>query len=180
MWIESCESTNSSYPFELISLAKEFVLTYLFYPEGSELLLSNSGFIYEYPSLLRLLLEVGGDAAINDVGWDGRTLLQVALREAIKTYQIYTIEEVIRILLKYGIHVDTTNRKGLTLFSDIVKSNLSSYKALCSPHLPLSLYCIAANAVVKYCIPYQGLPSHVIDFIKLHDPRYFNQFNYFS
>ena len=179
MWIKSCESTNSSYPFELISLAKEFVLTYLYYPEGSELLLSNSGFIYEYPSLLRLLLEVGGDAAINDVGWDGRTLLQVALQEAIKTYQIYTIEEVIRILLKYGIHVDTTNSKGLTLFSDIVKSKLPSYKALCSPHLPLSLYCIAANAVVKYCIPYQGLPSHVIDFIKLHDPRYFKQLNYF-
>ena len=40
----------------------------------------------------------------------------------------------------------------------IVKSKLPSYKALCSPHLPLSLYCIAANAVVKYCIPYQGLP----------------------
>ena len=29
MWIKSCKSTNSSYPFELISLAKEFVITYL-------------------------------------------------------------------------------------------------------------------------------------------------------
>ena len=84
-----------------------------------------------------------------------------------------------KILLEYGAHVDTTNSKGLTLFSDIVKSKLPSYKALCSPHLPLSLYCIAANDVVKYCIPYQGLPSHVIDFIKLHDYRYFEQLNYF-
>ena len=58
-----------------MSLAKVFVLTYLYYPEGSELLLSNCDFIYLYPSLLCLLLEVGGDAVINDVGWDGRTLL---------------------------------------------------------------------------------------------------------
>ena len=179
MWIESCESPNSSYPVELISLAKEFVLSYLNYPEGSELLLSNSGFIYLYPSLLRLLLEVGGDTVINDVGWDGRTLLQVALQEAVNAYKLEKIEEVISILLEYGAHVDTTNSKGLTLFSDIVKSKLSSYKALCSPHLPLSLYCTSANAVVKYCIPYQGLPSHVVDFIKLHDPQYFKQFNYF-
>ena len=189
-WIESCESTNSPYPFELISLAKDFVLTYLYYPEGSELLLSNSWFIYQYPSLLRLLLEVGGDAAINDVGWDGRTLLQVALKslvyeggdksEVIRIRELIKIEEVIRILLEYGAHVDTTNRKGLTLFSDIVQSKLPSYKALCSPHLPLSLYCTTANAVVKYSIYYQGLPSRVIDFIKLHDPQYFKQLNYFS
>ena len=191
MWIESCESTNSSYPFELLSLAKEFVSTYLYYPEGSELLLSNCDFIYQYPSLLRLLLEVGGNAVINDVGWDGRTLLQVALQklvnvsekegidEVIRIEEVIKIEEVIRILLEYGAHVDTTNSKGLTLFSDVVQSKLSSYKALCSPHLPLSLYCIAANAVVKYCIPYQGLPSHVVDFIKLHDSQYFKQFDYF-
>ena len=179
MWIKSCESSSSSYPFELISLAKEFVLTYLYYPEGSELLLSNSDFIYLYPSLLCLLLEVGGDAVINDVGWDGRTLLQVALKKAVNAYKIESIEEVIRILLEYGAHVDTTNSKGLTLFSDIVKSKLPSYKALCFPHLPLSLYCTAANAIAKYCLPYQGLPSHVIDFIKLHDPQYFKQFDYF-
>ena len=185
MWIKSCKSTNLSYPVELISLAKEFVLSYLYYPEGSELLLSNSDFIYLYPSLLRLLLEVGGDTAINDVGWDGRTLIQVALQKAVNAYKIERIEEVISILLEYGAHVDTTNSKGLTLFSaivkssDIVKSKLSSYKALCSLHLPLSLYCTAANAVVKYCIPYQGLPSQVVDFIKLHDPQYFKQFDYF-
>ena len=180
MWIESCESTNSSYPFELISLAKDFVSSYLYYPEGSELLLSKSDFIYLYPSLLRLLLEVGGDAAINDVGWDGRTLLQVALNKAVNAYKIERIEEVLRILLDYGAHVDTTNSKGLSLFSDIVKSKLPSYKALCSPYLPLSLYCVAANAVAKYCVPYLGLPSHVIDFIKLHDPQYFKYFDYFS
>ena len=179
MWTESCESTNSSYPFEIISLAKEFVLSYLYYPEGSELLLSISNSIYLYPSLLRLLLEVGGDTVINDVGWDGRTLLQVALQEAVNAYKIGRIEEVISILLEYGAHVDTTNSKGLTLFSDRVKSKLPSYKALCSPYLPLSLYCTAANVVVKYCIPYQGLPSRVIDFIKLHDPQYFKQFDYF-
>ena len=81
--------------------------------------------------------------------------------------------------MKYGAHVDTTNSKG-TLFIDIVKSKLPSYKVLCSPHLPLSLYCTAANAVVKYCISYQGLPSHVIDFINLRDSQYFKQFDYFS
>ena len=154
MWIKSCESTHSSYPFELISLAKEFVLSFRYYPEGSELLLSNSDLIYRYPSLLCLLLEVGGDAVINVVGCDGRTLLQVALKKAFNAYKIERIKEVIRILLEYGAHVDTTNIKGLTLFSDIVKSELPSYKALCSPHLHLSLYCITANAVVKYCIPY--------------------------
>ena len=186
MWICSCHSTNSSYPFELISLAKEFVSNYLYYPEGSELLLSKSNFIYRYPSLLRLLLEVGGDAVINNVGWDGRTLIQLALQEAYKIERVekfirlfYEMEEVIRILLEYGAHVDTTNSKGLTLFNDIFRSKLPSYKSLCSPHLPLSLYCTAANAVVKYCIPYQVLPSHVIDFIKLHDPHYFKQFDYF-
>ena len=80
MWIKSCESINSSYPFELISLAKEFVLSFLYYPKGSALLLSNSDFIYRYSSLLCLLFEVGGDAVINVVGWDERSLLQVALK----------------------------------------------------------------------------------------------------
>ena len=170
MWVKSYWSINSSFSFELISLAKEFVLSFLYYPEGSELLLSHSDLIYQYPSLLCFLLEVGGDAVINVVGCDGRTLLQVALKKAVNEYKVEGIEEVIRILLKYGAHVDTTNSKGLTLFSDVVKSKLPSYEALCYPHLPLSLYCITANAVVKYCIPYQ-LPSYVIDFIKLHDHR---------
>ena len=107
----------------------------------------NSDFIYQYPSLLCLLLEVGGDAVINDVRWDGRTLLQVALKKAVNAYKLENIGEVIRILLEYDAHVDITNSKGLTLFIDIVKSKLSSYKALCSPRFPLSLYCTAANAV---------------------------------
>ena len=192
MWIKSCKSTNSSYPVELISLAKEFVLSYLNYPEGSELLLSNSDFIYQYPSLLRLLLEVGGNTVINDVGWDGRTLIQVALQklvfvsekegidEALRIEEVTRIEEVISILLEYGAHVDTTNSRALTFFSGkIFQLKLPSYKALCSLHCPLSLYCTAANVVVKYCISYQGLPSQVVDFIKLHDPQYFKQFDYF-
>ena len=73
MWIKSYEFTNLSFPLELISLAKEFVVSFLYYPEGSELLLSNCDFIYQCPSLLCLLLEVGGDAVINVVGWDRRT-----------------------------------------------------------------------------------------------------------
>ena len=77
--------------------------------------MSNSDFIYRYPSLLRLLLEVGGDAVTTDVGWDGRTLLQVALQ---KLSEKEWIEEVIRTLLEYGPHVDTTNSNGLTIFSD--------------------------------------------------------------
>ena len=79
--------------------------------------------------------------------------------------KIERIEEVIRILLKYGAYVDATNSKGLTLFSDIVKSKVPSCKALYSPYLPLSFYCRAANAVVKYYIPYEGLLSHNIDFM---------------
>ena len=67
----------------------------------------------------------------------------------------------------------------ITLFSDIVKSKVPSCKALYSSHLPLSFYCIAANAVVKYCIPYEGLLSHNINFMKLHNPCYFKQLNYF-
>ena len=87
MWIKSYESTNSSYPFELISLAKEIVLSFCYYPEGSELLLSNSDLIYRYPSLLCLPTEVRGDTVINVVGWDGRTILEVALKKAINAYK---------------------------------------------------------------------------------------------
>ena len=75
--------------------------------------------MYQLPiALLRLLLEVGGDAVINDVGWDGRSLLQVALKKAVNAYKVERIEEVIRILSKYGAHVDTTNNNCLTIFSD--------------------------------------------------------------
>ena len=93
--------------------------------------MSNTIFIYRYPSLLCHLLEVGGDAVVNDVGWDGRTLLQVAFKKAVNAYKVERIEEVTRILLEYDAHVDTTNSKGLTLFSDIVKSKVPSYKVLC-------------------------------------------------
>ena len=83
MWIKSCEFANLSYPFELISVAKDFDLSFLYYPEGSELLLSNSELslisFTDTLSLLCLLLEVGGDAVINVVGWDGSSL-QVALK----------------------------------------------------------------------------------------------------
>ena len=123
-----CYKYDTTDPFDtLIDLWSNLIcLSFLYYSEGSELLLSNCDFIYQCPSLLYLLLEVGCDPVINDAGWDGRTLLQVALKKAINAYKIETIEEVIRILLEHGAHVDTTNSKGLTLFSDIVKSKFSS------------------------------------------------------
>ena len=56
---------------------------------------------------------------------DGMEEFQVTLKKAVNAYKI-EIEEVM-ILLEYGAHTDTTNSKGLTLFSDIVKSKLPSF-----------------------------------------------------
>ena len=91
-------------------------------------------------------------------------------------------DEVIEILIEFGAHIDTTNSQGKTLFNfnkciEELKDD-HIFPNVISTHLPLSLSCMAANAIAQYGISYCGLPAHVIKFVNLHNPHYFQQFDY--
>ena len=203
-WISSIEG---EFPSSMIALAKELVSEF-YCPDESNLLCSNVHCFFNLPKgplLFQLLLEAGGNAAINEVvdqiPWmdiysgneerdpyfSEQTLLHrvlLGLYKCIEDSEI--VVKVLEVLLKHGAHIDTTNSKGMTVFSSQVFSgldevNLSSYNTLCSSYLPLSLYCIAANAVVKHGVSYESkLPLHVVKFVRLHDRSYFKSFGYFQ
>ena len=185
MWISKSEAKSAYvYPTSLISLVNEFVSKHLNSSERSSFLTAHFRLIAFYPSLLRVLLKAGADEIINEVDCHGRTILMEAV-EGLYGGLFPTIEagsEVIKILLQYGAHIDTTNSEGLTLFSQKIQPKLTdSLKNELRMHLPLSLGCITAKAIIKYCISCQGLPSHITKFINLHNSHYFSvQFEYYT
>ena len=180
-WIEVCKS---SFPSSMVSLAEDLVSEFLHYPVDSNLLYIGIHVFFEYPSLLELFLQKGADVVINDivpVRDDHKhryknTILHTLLYHHHEKEYFF---KVLQILVQYGAHIDTTDSKRLTVFSNKFRYTIpSSFK---SSHYLRSLYCLSANAVVHHCIPYEGLlPPRVIHFIRLHDPNYFKSLQYFQ
>ena len=183
IWMELCRRRFLPYPPALFYLAQRFISMFLYYPENSLMLLRYCNYYYTHPELLRMLMDAGGDVAINDIGEDGTTILGKTLEEAIIIRNAklgYRFDEVIMVLLECGAHIDMTTSLGLNIFCDVVKERVAGYHSIVSKHLPLSLCCLSANAIADYGLPYHMLPPRVIKFIGLHDPAYFKaNYEYF-
>ena len=93
------------------------------------------------------VLAVGGDKFIDCADKGQRPLHLVAGNESLTD-----------MLISHGAHVDAVNGKGKTALPR---------DAFGVP----SLYCTTANAIVQYSLPYLsiGLPTHVVQFVVLHD-----------
>ena len=173
---------KSSYPSSMISLAEDLLSEFLHYPVDSNLLYVGVCLFIEYPSLLELLLQSGADVVINDIvpiPDENQQYENTILLELLRYPSMEFFSKVLKILVEYGAHIDTTNSKGLTIFSE--KFSYAIPLSFKSSHYLRSLYCLSANAVVHHCIPYEGLlPPHVIHFIRLHDPNYFKSLQYFQ
>ena len=128
------------------SLLKLFVERYLYYEKNSTVLFIALEAVFTEP-FIEAILKAGGDKAIDCANRQGQRPLHVAASG-------HTRE----MLMKYGAHVDAVNSKGETAFP---RGTFG---------VP-SLYCTVANAIVQYSLPYRsiGLPSHVVQFILLHD-----------
>ena len=98
-------------------------------------------------SFLTLLLEWGGYESINEVAYNGSRPLGLV-----------SSKKVAKLLVSNGAHVDAAG---------INNHHLDDFF-----HTPLPLCCLSAKSVVANAIPYRSisLPSHIIDFIALHDP----------
>ncbi|ESN97175.1 hypothetical protein HELRODRAFT_178284 [Helobdella robusta] len=81
----------------------------------------------------------------------------------------YPNREVIIKLLEYGADVDICNRQGITPY----KMLFQTPKLNINPFNYMTLKCLAATAIIKYHIPYNGeLPKLVESFVSMHSmPR---------
>ena len=152
LWSTTISDSNKSL---FHSLLESFIDSYLYYSKESTILHEVIFIIQEGYSMteeqkeafIEAVLEAGCDKAIDEVDAEGLRPLHRASGSNVK------------ILIKHGAHVDATNSRGEI---PLPKGTFG---------VP-SLRCTVANAIVKYSLPYQsiGLPSHVVEFVKLHDP----------
>ena len=150
--------------FDITSLCHQFIEKCPEFPIGSKLHINVlnialSGY-YEKPfsdCFLSILLESGGNAFVNKVGWTGYRPLKLA-----------QTKEVASLLLAHGAHLDAVSKPNL--YEQRMHVSLN-------PHLddyfstPFPLTCLSAKCIVSESIPYRliDLPRHIIEFIALHD-----------
>ena len=114
-------------------------------------------------SFLSLLVQSGGDAFVNEIGWTGYRPLKLA-----------QTKEATSLLLAHGAHLDAVSKP---IFLD---RTLSFDRYMCvstNPHLDdyfptvHSLTCLSARCIISQSIPYRSidLPPRIVEFIALHD-----------
>ena len=136
----------------LLSTLKTFVNDYLYFPKGSTILHAATNVLEpntkNHKEFFEAILEAGGSQVIDIVDSQGQRPLHVIPKS----------ENIAKVLINHGAHADAVNSKGETAFP------LGTFG------IP-SLCCTIANAIVKYSLPYQStkLPSHIVQFIMLHD-----------
>ena len=114
-------------------------------------------------TFLSLLLQSGGDAFVNKIGWTGYRPLKLA-----------QTKEATSLLLAHGAHLDAVSKPFFldrpSLFDRYMLVSTNPYLDDYYPALhPLT--CLSARCVVSQSIPYRSidLPPHIIEFIALHD-----------
>ena len=117
---------------------------------------------------LSILLDSGGDAFVNKVGWTGYRPLKLA-----------QTKEATSLLLAHGAHLDAVSKPVLLnrprLYDQYMRISTN-------PHLddyfrtPCCLTCLSARCILSQSIPYRSidLPPHIIEFIALHDQEDIN------
>ena len=118
--------------------------------------------------LIPALLRWGSDAVVDVPNLNGMRPLHLAISNTDSS-------EVLTHLLDYGAHLDAVNAAGNSVFdiyrarrmrlSDPLKADLEAVLYAS----PLSLTCHACRVVVAEGLPYEVMPPHVKDLIRLHD-----------
>ena len=118
--------------------------------------------------LIPALLRWGSDAVVDVPNLNGMRPLHLAISNTDSS-------EVLTHLLDYGAHLDAVNAAGKSVF-DIYRARRMRLSNPRTAHLgevlyasPLSLACHACRVVVAEGLPYEAMPPHVKDFIRLHD-----------
>ena len=168
-----------SWSKECHNLGVRLVSQYLFYSPGTTLLhLALTNFsvsesedrhildrFTDLRPLVTALLAWGANDIMDLPDYSGQRPIHIAAQLAEETED----QEILSPLLDAGAHLDAVNSDGNTVYE---LCTLDIHKVLLYSCGPLSLACCAARTVIKYCINYSGLPSHVQQFIKIHDSRY--------
>ncbi|XP_050517602.1 protein fem-1 homolog CG6966 isoform X2 [Diabrotica virgifera virgifera] len=118
--------------------------------------------IFPKASIVHFLLECG--ASVNERNEQGQTPLHIS------TLTYNYSEEVVKLLLQYGAHIDIPNIEGKAPIEAIEclkpeqKSNINLLQYL-------SLKCVCATVIATNKIPYTNqIPKTLEQFVKLHEP----------
>ena len=154
-------SKNQLSTLDVSSLCQQVIAKCPVFPIGSKLSINVldialSGYDRRTLSdcFLSILLQSGGDAFVNKVGWTGCRPLKLA-----------QTKEATLLFLAHGAHLDAVGIPNIYMRVPI-NPYLDDYFLT-----PLPLACLSAKCIVSESIPYRsiGLPCHVIEFISLHD-----------
>lgn len=126
---------------------------------------------------VKLLLHCG--ANVSECDCDRNTPLHI-LASTLQTARsnehndiITTIEEIIKLFVESGIHLDAVNNDGLTAAqlctSHLIESLVKSYEMQL-----INLKCLASRCITCHKLKYRGLvPQHLENFIQLHSAEKF-------
>ena len=164
------------------TLGRKFVAGYVFLENSGDNLtllhlaldsssLQNSVIQTGISWLIPALLRWGSDAVVDVPNLNGMRPLHLAISNTDSS-------EVLTHLLDYGAHLDAVNAAGKSVFdiyrarrmrlSDPLKADLEAVLYA----NPLSLACHACRVVVAEGLPYEAMPPHVKDLIRLHDKAF--------
>lgn len=118
---------------------------------------------FPLPEIVLLFLECG--ASPHDVDDDGNNPLHMAAKFRPPSVEIMTI------LLDHNAHIDAKNNKGetpLDLYNANPAKGADQTGQVLYPLRYLSLKCLAAQAVAKYNIVYEGVGKSLENIVKLH------------
>ncbi|GAB6032424.1 hypothetical protein CHUAL_011062 [Chamberlinius hualienensis] len=115
-------------------------------------------------STAKLLIQCGADVNALDMNHNTPLHLIVGYQNPISDF--LTLHSIIMALIESGAHMDIVNRKGETPF-DSATSGVA--EIILRTQSKISLKCIAAKAVKKFNLSYQGsVPQSLENFIELH------------
>lgn len=123
--------------------------------------------------LLYALLRWGADAAINVFDWNGQRPLHLAvvLTEEDRAKRSPTKHNIIKPLLRYGVHLGYLNKEG-KMAADLCVTEAT--QALLKPTRPYPLTCLACIKVIQEGIDYEAapdIPQRIKKLIRNHQGR---------
>lgn len=165
------------WPAECEELGREFVAKYLYFKEGTTLLhhtltnfeLSDSSgsarILYKFTDtcpLVAAILSWGGYLVIDQPDCNGLRPIHIAAMLSDDEVD----HELLSSLIMAGVHVDAVDKDGRRALDVCAKT---CQRIVLRNTGPSSLYCLSAMSVVCNNIDYSSLPTHVQNFIGLHD-----------
>ena len=126
--------------------------------------------VNKYQDLLSLLLKCGADQWIHTRGYNGDfPIFNILDRSSDRKALLSSEAATVKLLLDYGMHMDSVNSIGVTLNAALIE--VQYYKKPPIDRPISSLSCIAANAIVAGHIQYWNapLPPRIKQFISWHD-----------